>query len=231
MCQPLTVQPGPNGMNANAASAVNAETIGARMYGSSIAAAGENASLRIELHEVGDRLQQAERAGAVRAVAELHPAHHLPLDQRQVREEAEQDVDDDQRLDERDPPRLVRRHAVTALLGLRDLDDAAEAVRVLERDARDARAQAAVDARRQRDRAAVRADGDEVAGRDPAPPRVVGRELELRLRPLELELRDALDGGAGEERLVRDEADLALRWAFCCGSGSAGASTCSGASG
>ncbi len=46
MCQPFTVQPGPNGMNANAAIAVNAETTGARMYGSSIAADGENASLR-----------------------------------------------------------------------------------------------------------------------------------------------------------------------------------------
>jgi hypothetical protein len=33
-------------MNAKAAIAVNAETIGARMYGSSIADEGENASLR-----------------------------------------------------------------------------------------------------------------------------------------------------------------------------------------
>jgi hypothetical protein len=44
--QPCTVQPGPHGMTANAAIAVNAEMIGAMMYGSSIALDGENASLR-----------------------------------------------------------------------------------------------------------------------------------------------------------------------------------------
>ena len=36
-------------MNANAASAVKAETTGARMYGSSIALDGANASLRMSL--------------------------------------------------------------------------------------------------------------------------------------------------------------------------------------
>ena len=49
MYQPLTVQPGPYGMNAKAAIAVKAETIGARMYGRSIADSGANASLRISL--------------------------------------------------------------------------------------------------------------------------------------------------------------------------------------
>jgi len=44
--QPFTVQPGPHGITANAASAVNAEMIGAMMYGISIAPDGENASLR-----------------------------------------------------------------------------------------------------------------------------------------------------------------------------------------
>src|SRR4029453_14919206 len=87
-------------------------------------------------------------------------------------------------------------------------DDSREAVRVLERDARDARTQAAVDAGRQCDRAAVGADPDKVAGRDLATPRVVSRELELGLRPLELKLGDALDGRAGEERLVCNEHDL-----------------------
>ncbi len=47
--QPCTVQPGPYGMKAKAAIAVNAETTGARMYGSSIAPDGENASLRMSL--------------------------------------------------------------------------------------------------------------------------------------------------------------------------------------
>jgi hypothetical protein len=46
MCQPLSVQPAPNGMTLNAASAVNADTIGAMMYGTSIALDGANASLR-----------------------------------------------------------------------------------------------------------------------------------------------------------------------------------------
>ncbi len=113
------------------------------------------------------------------------------------------------RLDQRDPPGLVRRHAVTASSAFATstmpprpsaCSSATRAMPV---------AQAAVDACRQRDRAAVRADRDEVAGRDLAPPCVVGRELELGLRPLELELGDALDGGAGEERLVGDESDLA----------------------
>src|SRR2546421_2092495 len=91
------------------------------------------------------------------------------------------------------PPAPSRRH----LLRLRDLHDAREALCVLERDPCDARAQAAVDAGREPDRAAVGADRDEVTGRDLAPPRVVGRELELGPRSLELKLRDALDGRAG----------------------------------
>ncbi len=64
-----------------------------------------------ELEEVGDRLEEPELAGAVRSVTELHPPHQLPLDQRQVREEPEEDVDDDHRLDQRDPPGLF--HALT----------------------------------------------------------------------------------------------------------------------
>src|SRR5512133_4316754 len=36
MCQPFTVQPGPNGITANAASAVKADTTGATMYGRSL---------------------------------------------------------------------------------------------------------------------------------------------------------------------------------------------------
>ena len=41
MYQPLTVQPGPNGMTANAASAVNALITGAMMYGTSTALDGQ----------------------------------------------------------------------------------------------------------------------------------------------------------------------------------------------
>ena len=54
------------------------------------------------------------------------------------------------------------------------------------------------------------------------------RQLDLRLRPLELQLGHALDGRAGEERLVADEAQPVLPTP--CGSGSGYGSTCVGAS-
>ena len=182
-----------------------------------------------ELHEVGDRLQQAERARAVRPVAQLHAAHHLALDQRQVREEDEDDVDDDDGFDERDPPGLC--HAVASFLGEgARVDAAAQALRVLVGDQRDALAQLVGEACAQLDRRAVARHGDEVAVRDPVRARVRARERHLGLRALELELRDALDGGAGEERLVRDEAQ-ARRGGAGAGSGTGGTSTCAGASG
>ena len=49
MCHLFSVQPGLNGMIANVASAVKSETIGAMMYGSSIALDGANVSLRMSL--------------------------------------------------------------------------------------------------------------------------------------------------------------------------------------
>ena len=94
-------QPAPNGITLKAASAVKAETTGARCRGASTALAGKKALLADQLHEVGDRLQQAERAGAVRPVAELHAAEELALDPRHVREHAQQQVDDQEGLDER----------------------------------------------------------------------------------------------------------------------------------
>ncbi len=42
---------------------------------------------------------------------------------------------------------------------------------------------------------------------DPARLRVLARDLHVAARPLELQLRRALDGGAGEERSVGDEAE------------------------
>ena len=70
---------------------------------------GEEALLADQLDEVGDRLQEPVGAGAVRAVAQLHPPHHLALGERQVREADEDEVDDDERLDRGDPPgRAVR---------------------------------------------------------------------------------------------------------------------------
>ena len=57
----------------------------------------EEALLADQLDQVGDRLQQAVRAGPVRAVAELHPPHHLALGEREVRERDEDEVDHDRR--------------------------------------------------------------------------------------------------------------------------------------
>ena len=68
--------------------------------------AREERLLADELDQVGDRLQQAERPGAVRADAELHAPEQLALDQRRVGERDEDEVDDHDRLDQRDPPDL-----------------------------------------------------------------------------------------------------------------------------
>ena len=67
-------------------------------------------------------------------------------------------------------------------------------------DPSDAFDELAVDARAELDRGPVRAQGDDVARRDPAPVGVPCGELDLALGPLELELGHTLDLGAGEER-------------------------------
>src|SRR4029079_1869581 len=66
----------------------------------------EEALLPDQLDEVGDRLQEAVRPDAVRAVAQLHATHDLALGERQIRKRDEDEVDDDVSLDRRDPPRL-----------------------------------------------------------------------------------------------------------------------------
>src|SRR5262249_17487610 len=60
-----------------------------------------------ELDEVGDRLQEPERAGPVGPIAELHAAEQLALQPGRVGERDHDQVDDHERLDERDPPHLV----------------------------------------------------------------------------------------------------------------------------
>src|SRR4029079_6927556 len=67
-------------------------------------ALGVERLLADQINQVGDRMQKPERPGAVGPVAELHPAQHLALDQRHVREGQQQQVDDQERLDDRDPP-------------------------------------------------------------------------------------------------------------------------------
>src|SRR5437588_10334375 len=72
-------------------------------------------------------------------------------------------------------------------------------------DTRDAGLQALVDHGTELDRGPVRADVDRLAPLDSKAPGVPRRELDLRRRPLELELRDALDRGAREERPVAEQ--------------------------
>ena len=68
---------------------------------------GRNCCLEDELADVRDRLQQAERADAVRAVAVLEAAQHLAVGEQRERHQVEDDEEDRQRLDELHPPRLV----------------------------------------------------------------------------------------------------------------------------
>ena len=90
MYQPLTSQPGPNG--------ITAERGERRERGDDrrddvrqVARGGrEERLLADQLDQVGDRLQEAERAGAVRAVALLQAAEHLAFEPRQVRERQQQ---------------------------------------------------------------------------------------------------------------------------------------------
>ena len=80
---------------------------------------------------------------------------------------------------------------------------------MLRGDARDPGRERAVDAGAQRHGRAVRARRDGVAVGDLAPGGLLGGERELGLGPLELELGDPLDGGAGEERPVAQQAQVA----------------------
>ena len=85
-------------MTENVARAVNAATNGDDDVEDVDRGGREEALLPDQLDEVGDRLQQAVGADAVRPVAELHAAHHLALGERQVRERDEHEVDHDEAL-------------------------------------------------------------------------------------------------------------------------------------
>ena len=63
--------------------------------------------LEQQLPDVGHRLQRAERADAVRAVAVLEAAEDLALGEQHDRHELEHDGEDHQRLEQLDPPGLV----------------------------------------------------------------------------------------------------------------------------
>ncbi len=119
---------------------------------------GTEALLVEQLEQVGDRLQQAVRAGPVRAVAHLHPGHHLPLGEREVGERDHDEVDHDEALDERDPPDLRALGREDQSSRLHHLDRLVQVAGVLFGDAGDALDQPAVDACAQLDRGPVGAD-------------------------------------------------------------------------
>src|SRR3954454_25407841 len=85
---------------------------------------------------------------------------------------------------------------------LRQLHGGLQVAGVLVGDADDSRPQLAVETRTQRHGRAVRADGHVVAWPNAVRAGVVGRELDLGLRTLELQLRRALDSGPREKRPV-----------------------------
>src|SRR5260221_2360446 len=89
----------------------------------------------------------------------------------------------------------------------RQVHEPEQAVRVLVGDKCDTRMHIVGEARSQLDRDAARRDGYRIARRDTSRARVSARDGDLGLRPLELELVNALHGGAGEERLVDDEVE------------------------
>ena len=70
-------------------------------------AAGAELLLEQQLPDVGHRLQRAEQADAVRPVAVLEAAEDLALGEQHDRHELEDHGEDDQRLEELDPPVLV----------------------------------------------------------------------------------------------------------------------------
>ena len=162
----------------------------------------EEALLADQLDEVGDRLEEPERAGAVRAVAELHAPEHLALDPGHVGERAEQQVDDQERLDRGDPPGLVHGFVTSTK------PPSSPACSL--GDPRDPGSQRRVDPGAQLAENGLVRDRHGLAVQDLARLGVLGRELDLGRRPLELQLGNPLDGRAREERAVTDEPQLSL---------------------
>ena len=86
----------PNGMTAKETKAIVAAIIGATMKTSLVGRRRGDVLLEHRLHAVGERLQQAERAGAVGAGTLLHPADDAALEP-DHEERADQQEDEDQR--------------------------------------------------------------------------------------------------------------------------------------
>ena len=97
----------PNGMIAKAATAVMIEMIGASAKSKPTDVRGRNCSLPQQLDDVGERLDGAERADAVGAVAVLEAAEELALGDQDDGHELQADGEDDDALEDLDPPGLV----------------------------------------------------------------------------------------------------------------------------
>ena len=68
----------------------------------------QEALLANELDEISDRLEEPVGPDSVRAVAQLHAGKQLAFHPRQIGEQQQYDVHDDERLGNVDPPWLVQ---------------------------------------------------------------------------------------------------------------------------
>ena len=173
-------------------------------------AVGLEGRLAHQLDQVGEGLDDPERAGAVGAEATLEAAQHLALDQRHEGEGEQQDDEDRRRPRWRRStrPRLVASGS-TGAHGFAHLYARRQLGAVLRGDPDRTRHKRGVDARAQLDRGSVRAHDHLVAVCDRAPVGVLGRDLDLGGRALEGELGHVLDHGIGEERSVADQLERA----------------------
>ena len=95
----------PNGTSANAATAVMIEITGADEVERADRGDRPRVLLGRELDDLGERLQQPERADAVGPVAALEAPEQLALVDDHERQDPERDAEDHERLDDLDPPR------------------------------------------------------------------------------------------------------------------------------
>ena len=178
-----------------------------------------------QLEDVGERLQQPDRADAVRPVAVLEAADQLALDHGQHRDDHEDDQEDHDRLDDHDPGRLGEvdvgerdhaRHLLGVASGCRCPRasrsrrlGAVERVRVVgrpcPRSGTRRRGASARAARPAPGRWSVRPHRDLVAVGEPEPLGVGGRELDPLLGARKLQRGVALGDLAGPEVAVGPE--------------------------
>ena len=97
MFRSATPSPGANGIVAKMSMQGTQEDDRRQVVDRCVGRRRHDVFLHHQLHRVGDRLEQAVRADAVRTDARLHPRGELALEQRDVGDDADDDVQDDHR--------------------------------------------------------------------------------------------------------------------------------------